>query len=74
MPGSDSPELRAIVLDVDGTLVHTERDGHRPAFNAAFAAHGLDTVWDPEDGRLLKITGGRLHTAARAVVQRHRAG
>ena len=28
----------AVVFDVDGTLVDSERDGHRVAFNAAFAA------------------------------------
>jgi beta-phosphoglucomutase-like phosphatase (HAD superfamily) len=27
----------AVIFDVDGTLADTERDGHRPAFNAAFA-------------------------------------
>ena len=29
---------RAVVFDVDGTLAETERDGHRVAFNEAFAA------------------------------------
>ncbi|MEK7736613.1 MAG: HAD family hydrolase, partial [Pseudomonadota bacterium] len=29
--------LRALIFDVDGTLANTERDGHRPAFNQAFA-------------------------------------
>jgi phosphoglycolate phosphatase-like HAD superfamily hydrolase len=27
-------ELEALLLDVDGTLAETERDGHRVAFNA----------------------------------------
>src|SRR5881398_2221481 len=54
------PELRAVIFDVDGTLADTERDGHRPAFNAAFAEHGLDVEWDVAAyGRLLAITGGR---------------
>lgn len=52
-------DLQAVIFDVDGTLADTERDGHRPAFNAAFAAHGLDVHWDEEHyGRLLRITGG----------------
>ncbi|MEJ2890049.1 HAD-IA family hydrolase [Actinomycetospora aeridis] len=55
----------AVVLDVDGTLADTERDGHRVAFNDAFAVHGLDLRWDVEHyGELLAITGGRRRIAA----------
>ncbi len=54
------PGLAAVVLDVDGTLVDSERDGHRVAFNQAFAEAGLPDRWDPETyGRLLDVTGGR---------------
>ncbi len=35
-------ELQALIFDVDGTLANTERDGHRVAFNRAFAEAGLD--------------------------------
>ncbi|MGE0071790.1 MAG: HAD family hydrolase [Thiomonas sp.] len=53
-------ELRALIFDVDGTLAETERDGHRIAFNQAFADAGLDWHWDvPTYGRLLAITGGK---------------
>jgi len=60
---TSSPEwvdpLRAVIFDVDGTLADTERDGHRVAFNEAFAAAGLDYRWDvPEYGELLALTGG----------------
>jgi len=58
-------DLEAVVFDVDGTLVDSERDGHRVAFNQAFAEFGLPDEWDIDTyGRLLKITGGqrRLHT------------
>ncbi len=52
--------LRAVIFDVDGTLADTERDGHRVAFNDAFAAAGLDYRWDvAEYGELLTTTGGR---------------
>lgn len=35
-------QLQALLFDLDGTLADTEEDGHRPAFNAAFQAAGLD--------------------------------
>lgn len=54
-----------MIFDVDGTLADTERDGHRPAFNAAFAEHGLAVEWNVADyGRLLAITGGRARIAS----------
>jgi HAD superfamily hydrolase (TIGR01509 family) len=52
--------LRALLWDVDGTLAETERDGHRIAFNRAFAEHGLAWVWDPSTYLdLLAVSGGR---------------
>ena len=52
--------MRALIFDCDGVLVDTERDGHRVAFNCAFAAAGIDAEWDVElYGRLLKIAGGK---------------
>ena len=52
--------LKALLFDVDGTLADTERDGHRPAFNAAFREYGLDWDWDVElYGKLLAVTGGK---------------
>jgi HAD superfamily hydrolase (TIGR01509 family) len=52
--------FEALIFDVDGTLADTERDGHRPAFNAAFAESGLDWVWTVElYGELLRVTGGK---------------
>ncbi|CAG0908959.1 unnamed protein product, partial [Cyprideis torosa] len=47
-----------------GTLADTEREGHRVAFNEAFAEAGLDWFWDEAlYGLLLKVTGGkqRMH-------------
>jgi len=52
--------LQALIFDVDGTLADTERDGHRPAFNAAFAEAGLAWHWDEAlYGELLAVTGGK---------------
>lgn len=52
--------LKALLFDVDGTLADTERDGHRPAFNAAFREFGMDWDWDvPLYGKLLAVTGGK---------------
>jgi HAD superfamily hydrolase (TIGR01509 family) len=52
--------LEALIFDVDGTLADTERDGHRLAFNAAFAEAGLDWGWSElVYGDLLSVTGGK---------------
>jgi HAD superfamily hydrolase (TIGR01509 family) len=54
------PRPAAVVFDVDGTLVDSERDGHRVAFNDAFASLGLPYQWGVEEyGKLLEIAGGR---------------
>lgn len=50
---------RAIIFDVDGTLAETE-EGHRTAFNRAFAEAGLPWNWDRDLYRkLLAVTGGK---------------
>lgn len=63
--------LQALIFDVDGTLADTERDGHRVAFNAAFADHGLDWHWDSAlYGELLQVAGGIERMAHYARVHR----
>ena len=53
-------DFKAFIFDVDGTLADTERDGHRVAFNLAFADAGLDWNWTVEIyGDLLSVTGGK---------------
>ena len=53
-------ELQALIFDVDGTLADNEQDGHRVAFNAAFADAGLEWFWDEKTyERLLRVFGGK---------------
>ena len=53
-------QLQALIFDCDGVLVDTERDGHRVAFNQAFAKKGLNIEWDVQlYGDLLKVAGGK---------------
>ncbi len=67
----NSAVLQGLIFDVDGTLADTERDGHRPAFNAAFREAGLDWEWDEAlYGELLAVTGGKERIAH--FVSRHR--
>lgn len=55
----------AVIFDVDGTLVDSERDGHRVAFNIAFGEFGLQDRWDVETyGRLIRTAGGQQRLAA----------
>jgi beta-phosphoglucomutase-like phosphatase (HAD superfamily) len=57
--------LRAVVFDLDGALADLERDGQRIAFNAAFAAHGLDISWTAHEyGRLVCIGDERRRIAS----------
>lgn len=53
-------DMQALIFDCDGVLVDTERDGHRVAFNQAFAALGLATEWSVDRyGELLTTGGGK---------------
>ena len=57
--------MPALIFDCDGVLADTERDGHRPAFNQAFAEAGLDVQWDEaEYARRLQIGGGKERIAS----------
>jgi len=53
-------EMKAIIFDCDGVLADTERDGHRVAFNKAFAKKGFSIEWGVElYGELLETSGGK---------------
>ncbi len=57
--------MPALIFDCDGVLADTERDGHLPAFNAAFAEAGLPVRWSEDDyADKLKIGGGKERIAA----------
>ncbi|NDG74653.1 MAG: HAD family hydrolase [Synechococcaceae bacterium WB8_1B_136] len=65
MARTPPPGLPAALLwDVDGTLAETELDGHRQAFNRAFADAQLPWRWDRSTYlELLRISGGRERMA-----------
>lgn len=53
-------KLKAIFFDMDGTIVDTEKDGHRVAFNQAFSRSGIKAEWSVEEyHQLLQIAGGK---------------
>jgi HAD superfamily hydrolase (TIGR01509 family) len=57
--------VTALLLDCDGVLADTERDGHLPAFNRTFAEVGLPVRWSEEDyGAKLTIGGGKERMAS----------
>jgi HAD superfamily hydrolase (TIGR01509 family) len=61
---SSVQSLRALVFDLDA-LTDIECDGHRVAYNAAFAAHDLDFEWSVTRYRqLLALTDERQRVAA----------
>ncbi|MEI7772439.1 MAG: HAD-IA family hydrolase [Chloroflexales bacterium] len=57
--------MPALILDCDGVLAETERDGHLPAFNQTFAEFGLPVRWTPEGyAAQLALAGGRERLAS----------
>lgn len=64
-PPPPTAALGALLFDCDGVLADTERDVHRPSFNAAFAEAGLPDEWSEElYGRLLETGGGKERMTA----------
>ena len=57
--------MPALIFDCDGVLADTERDGHLPAFNAAFAEFELPSRWDEATyAEKLQIGGGKERIAS----------
>lgn len=51
---------RALILDCDGVLADTERDGHLVAFNETFDELGLPIHWSDEQyAALVRVGGGK---------------
>jgi len=59
--------LRALVFDVDGTLVDTERQGHLPACNAAFAQLGYPVRWSWDEFKALLAVPGNASRMRQAL-------
>jgi len=58
-------KLKAIFFDQDGTIIDTEKDGHRVSFNRTFKEFGFPVEWDVSTyHRLLQIAGGKERMAA----------
>jgi len=50
----------ALILDCDGVLADTEKDGHLVAFNQVFEEAGYPFRWSEDEyGELLKVGGGK---------------
>jgi HAD superfamily hydrolase (TIGR01509 family) len=61
-----------LIFDCDGVLADTERYGHLPAFNGAFAELGLPMRWsDDEYAALVHIGGGKERISAALAEPRH---
>jgi HAD superfamily hydrolase (TIGR01509 family) len=65
--------MRALIFDVDGTLADTERQGHLPACNEAFATLGYPVQWTWEEFKaMLPIPGNarRMRLALEQLIPR----
>jgi HAD superfamily hydrolase (TIGR01509 family) len=57
--------LEAVIFDCDGVLADSERFGHLPAFNRAFAEFGMPLHWSEDEyGMRLAIAGGKERVAS----------
>ncbi len=57
--------MTTLILDCDGVLADTERDGHRVAFNATFSHFGVPLHWsEAEYAERLQVAGGKERMAS----------
>src|SRR5262245_51823899 len=56
--------MPALILDCDGVIAESERDGHWPAFNRAFAELGVPVRWSEDEyAEKLLVSGGKERVA-----------
>ena len=56
--------MQALIFDCDGVIAESERDGHWPAFNRAFAEFGVPVRWSEDEyGQKLLVSGGKERVA-----------
>src|SRR3954464_12448030 len=56
--------MPALIFDCDGVIAESERDGHWPAFNRAFAEFGVPVRWSEDEyGEKLLVSGGKERVA-----------
>ena len=65
-----TPQLRALIFDIDGTVADTERHGHLPACNEAMRELGLDLQWEFEEFIALSHLPGTAFRLAYSLEQR----
>ena len=63
------PATQALIFDVDGTLADTEREGHLPACNDAFAELGFSVRWTSDEFRGLLPMAGNAARMRRALAR-----
>jgi HAD superfamily hydrolase (TIGR01509 family) len=67
--------MPALILDCDGVIAESERDGHWPAFNRAFAEFGVPVRWSEDEyGEKLLVSGGKERVATVLTPEVARAG
>ncbi len=53
-------KIKAVLFDVDGVIIDTEKDGHRVAFNKTFQEFGFQDRWSVDYyHELLQVGGGK---------------
>src|SRR4029079_7646488 len=56
--------MPTLIFDCDGVIAESERDGHWPAFNRAFAELGVPVRWSEDEyGEKLLVSGGKERVA-----------
>ncbi len=60
--------IKAVLFDQDGVIIDSERDGHRIAYEMAFAHFGYDIKWDDEWGERTEFARGSFPLEKEGVI------